>query len=172
MPTYIDSPPDGTELEALAGDVVYEYVMLQNTAMWCLTTREAAAKAPTGRERAERLMQADAFLESFLTHARNLHHFFACNLRLDDQSLRVGDDVFALDYIDDWRPAGKALQHLQTSIRSINKRVHHVTAYRQRVPKSTDSGSIGDIVNAADSVWRDFTSRVSSESLHWFAVPA
>ena len=31
-------------------------------------------------------MRADAYLESALTHARNLSHFFSCNLKTEDLS--------------------------------------------------------------------------------------
>jgi hypothetical protein len=170
MPPYANTPPEPDELEALSEDVVYEFVMLHNTSVWCVEARMQSARATSDLGRIELSMRGDAYLESFLIHARNLHSFFAGNVTRDDDGNRKGDDLFALDYLPDWRGNGRELQRLQSSIRTINKRVQHVTAYRHRVPKTDDSQGIGDIVNAAESVWDDFVSRLDGRSV-WFNVP-
>ncbi len=171
MTKYEATPPRSDELEGLAGDIVYEFVMLQNTALWCIEARVLRDRS-TGVKMAELSMRADAYLESALTHARNLAHFFSCNLAFDEDGNREGDDVFAVDYLPDWKPKGRDLEALRSTVRSVNKRVHHITAFRQRAPKSDDSGDITKIVDGSKSVWARFTEALSPDCQGWFQVPA
>ena len=170
MTKYEATPPRGNELEGLASDIVYEFVMLQNTTSWCIEARRLRDRA-SGVTKAELSMRADAYLESALTHARNLAHFFSCNLALAEAGDRDGDDVFAVDYVSDWKPKGRDLEVLRSTVRSVNKRVHHITAFRQRVPKADDAGDMITIVDAAKSVWARFTKALPPDRQGWFRVP-
>jgi hypothetical protein len=170
MTKYEATPPQADELEGMAGDIVYEFVMLQNTTSWCIEARLRRDRS-SGVRKAEPSMRADAYLESALTHARNLAHFFSCNLGFDEDGNRDGDDVFAVDYLPDWKPKGRDLEVLRSTVRAVNKRVHHITAFRQRVPKADDAGDMITIVDAAKFVWARFTKALPPDHQVWFRVP-
>jgi len=115
--TYQNVPPTKEELDALTDDLNYEIGMA-----WYMA--RIAIPGSSGPEQ-------NAFKESLLIHTRCLMDFF--------NSRPVLDDVVATQYAPDWDPAvdgGRELAWLNERLdQFINKRVAHLTAYRQRVPK-------------------------------------
>ncbi len=83
---------------------------------------ETAARVPSIPSRASlgEFVRAVALLESFLVHARNLDGFLSDRGWLDT-------DVNASDFVDGFveRPLEEEL------VRSINRRLQHITTYRQ-----------------------------------------
>lgn len=138
-----NSPPTDAELRALAHDVSYEINMF-----WHLC-RIAIPKS-SGPEQ-------DALKEAALIHARCLMAFFNSEPKMDD--------VVATHYVPEWDPdrdGGKELRWLKERLDTlINKRVAHLTAYRQRVPK--ESHLVDEILLKMMTVVKRFTAMVPSD---------
>jgi len=115
--SHHNAPPTAADLLALTADLNYEIGMT-----WYLA--RVAIPGSSGP-------QQNALKESLLIHARCLMDFFNCK--------PWGDDVIASHYVPEWDPAqdgGPELAWLNAHLELfINKRVAHLTAYRQRVPK-------------------------------------
>jgi hypothetical protein len=117
-PNPDNSPPRPDELPALAQDVSYEITMFWHMA-------RVAIPSSTGPEN-------DAFKVAMLIHARCLMDFFNVKPVLDDV---VASHFTLWDPVED---GGDELAWLNENlVVLINKRVAHLTAYRQRVPKES-----------------------------------
>jgi len=146
-----NSPPRDDELEALARqDVCYEIGMFLYTA-----TRITQPVSDDDR---------NALRESMLIHARCLMDFLACRPRKDDLSA----DLYA-----DWSPeidGGSELAWLEENLGTmIDKRVAHLTAYRQRVPKDSTL-FVQTIVRCMDSLIPRFLDKLNPDKIEWFAT--
>ena len=117
-------------------DVRYEHEMLAVAAdrVLNLAVDMRAAEDEGDDETLGRLgIDRNAWVEVYLLHLRNLAHFYGGRPR--------HDDVVASHYAESWTAAdgGDDLKDLQLQVRSHNKRLAHITAYRQRVPKDDDA---------------------------------
>jgi hypothetical protein len=108
-------PPTQSELELLADDVVYEINHFWNASVFIL-----------GQLRGD--VEGNLHREAMLIHARCLMDFFLCDPKKDD--------VVASMYVLEWDPAADGREELawleNNLVMYINKRVAHITAYRQR----------------------------------------
>jgi len=111
-------PPTESELDLLSHDVIYEIEHFWNASVSILVGQR------TGWE-------SNLQKEAMLIHARCLMDFFLCDQRKDD--------VVASMYVPDWDPTvdgGTSLAWLDSNLGMfIDKRVAHITAYRQRCEK-------------------------------------
>lgn len=146
-----NSPPRDDELEALAReDVCYEIGMFLYTA-----TRITQPVSDDDR---------NALRESMLVHARCLMDFLACDPRKDDLSA---------DRYADWAPeidGGVELAWLEENLGTmIDKRVAHLTAYRQRVPKDPTL-FVQTIVRHMGALIPRFLDKLHPDKVGWFAT--
>lgn len=111
--------------------------------------------------------EGECVLESFLVHSRNLASFFGNPP--EDRSDR--DDVYAVDYQRAWRGTGADLKKLTDAARHINKRVQHITAYRQRVTAADDEAERSDMRRMRDgarATWNKWYELLPAERKSWF----
>jgi hypothetical protein len=142
-----ESRPRDDELEALASDVVYEIEMFRHSAR--------RISSSFGRD-------PNAFREAMLIHARCLMDFFLCDGRKDD---------LEADRYAHWDPAndgGPELEWLENNLGTlIDKRVAHLTAYRQRVPKEAHL-LVLKIQNELTTVVNRFLDKLHPDKRPWF----
>lgn len=147
MPTD-DQPPTADELASLVGDVAYEVNQF---------TFSANRSSEIAMQMRHLTMERNAHVESMLIHARCLVDFFNNHPRLDD--------LVASHYVSDWSPeedGGEALAWLEDNLgRFIDKRVAHLTAHRQRVPKQDEARFIGEVTLRVEIVLRVFRARLT-----------
>ena len=147
------------ELPALAPHIYYELSMMH-------AAKTALQRIPTMRSPEQNALR-NAWVESFLVHARSLMDF------LGDPIRAIGDDVVAAHYVSEWtkNDAEPELTRLAARLRShVNKRVAHVTAYRVRVEPAGDpeEPDLGLALADFDAIWIRFTDRLSAEQRTWF----
>ena len=157
---YANVPPTAAEIDKLTEDVRYERLMFDLTSEWCRAERRKSA-ASDGFVMAEAIMRSNAYLEALIIHTRNLYDFFKSTIPKDKTGTRIHDDVFAVDFVSDWQAPSKAMATLRELIQSTNKRTHHITAYRQRVPKTDDSKQLEEIYSIVADLWDQFLRRTS-----------
>ena len=104
-------------------------------------------------------LDQNAFKESFLIHARCLMDFFNGDPR--------GDDLVASHFAPNWNPArdgGEELKWLTDNLdQFINKRVAHLTAYRQRVPKESEPYFIETVQRDIQTVVERFLAQLPDD---------
>jgi hypothetical protein len=158
---YQPRPPEPHELQALAAEFFYEYVMMATAGM----SLEALAPGsdPDLSDEAFDMLR-NAWVEALLMHTRNLVAFF--------KSKPKGDDVVAHHYVPDWTEVhgGDDLVWLDGMLRSINKRTAHITAYRVRVPKADDGRGVYDVCARVNRVWDRFRQLLTADQVAWFQI--
>jgi hypothetical protein len=102
-----------------AGAYAYEVEML--LASLNLTLESPGEGSTNASERAA----ANAYLESYLVHVRNLIEFFLSPARTRD------DDILASDFLESaWTPSGEHVDRLRGLVDEIHKRLSHLTRRR------------------------------------------
>ena len=170
--SYKSTPPRGNELKALMGEVRNEHDMLIFASVRFLeaanelyvvvqTTTESDNDPRIARLTAER----NGWIEVFLVHLRSLTHFYISESRQDD--------VVARHYARGWKRAdgGADLEWLLAMSRSTNKRIGHITAYRQRVPKADDARLMLDVHEHLTPVVNAWRRQLTDEQIKWFDDP-
>jgi hypothetical protein len=159
--SYSDRPPDPSELEALAAEFRYEYVMMATAGM--SLDALAPGNDPELAEEEYDLLR-NAWVEALLMHTRNIVEFF--------KSKPTRDDVVAHHYVADWTEAdgGPELAWLDGMTRSINKRMAHITAYRVRVPRQDDGRGVHDVCLTVHRLWDQFRLRLTEQQAEWFQI--
>jgi len=145
--TYAETPPTEAELEELVNDLNYEIWMFHE-----LATIELPEVGPISEGGAV----VNAVIEAILVHCRCLMDFFGNSPKKDD--------VVAGHFVPDWDPVkdgGAELAWLEEHLGVvIDKRVAHLTAYRQRVPKEETAELVMDVFNAVVAVVKRFHARL------------
>jgi hypothetical protein len=145
---YDSQPPRPDELRGLADDVDYEMFMFTYLAR-SLTSAQT--------------VEQNALREAMLIHARCLMDFFACRPQKDD--------VVACHYVT-WDPVAdgaKELEWLKANLHTfINKRVAHITAYRQRVSKDQDAQFVAEVDSNVATLVDRFRVKLDARDLGWF----
>jgi hypothetical protein len=158
----VTPPPD--TLRELSTHVAYEVEMLIGSATRLLETQ-------TG------LLDRRAHAESFMLHARQLHHFF---YRTPPQEIDVSPSapappLYAVDYVPDWetrRPARP--QVLETLARDVGRRVAHLTLDRivgQEYPVLEAARALLELIRTfRDAAPPDFTADLGPLTPPWDAA--
>jgi hypothetical protein len=138
-PAIDNRPPEPEELPALAGDVSYEMEQFFHS-----QRRVIELEAELHRVNMDRNSQ----VEALLIHSRCLMDFFACKPQKDD--------VVATHYVPTWDPetdGGPELAWLEATLGTyVDKRVAHLTAYRQRVDRDTEAQLVTRVAQAMATI--------------------
>ena len=162
---YVPDPPRDGELERLMSEVAYEHEMfnMASTRISEVDAKLEEALLASDRIRAGHLrLDQNGWIEVFLTHQRNLTEFYLSAPR--------GDDVVAHHYVKSWTEVdgGDSLQWLKADKGRINKRLHHLTAYRARVP--AERPTVYEIDFHMRTVFQLWAELLTQEQKRWFRL--
>jgi hypothetical protein len=161
-------------IEAIAGDVSYEWDMLRWTyeklryeegelLLSEVTDPQILTEFWFGTSHDDRLHSA--MLESFLLHARTLRDFF-----LDDKKKRP-DDVLAGDFFEvfeTWTEARPSLgPYLSQNKKRLDKSLAHIS-YARLDFKVASKWDISAVLRELDLIWQTFLKTLSPERRRWF----
>jgi hypothetical protein len=146
-----DVQPTAEELPGLARHVAYEIAMANLGATTLLDL---------GQPRQEGDLAWSAWVEILLLHSRVLTDFF--------HRPPHGDDLSASHYLPTWNPDSEDLVWLDGHVPEINKRVMHLTAYRDR--QESDGRDVGDTIRRLNTTTIDFLDRLSPDRRAWFPI--
>lgn len=142
---------DEATLEKFAGNVTYEIKMVKCTA-------QKLAQLGQGFER-------NAFLESFLTHVRNLYEFF-------EDSPKQKDVVSKYYAGSSWKtgPDFPVMCHINNAVkRKIHKLLAHLTLEREEYADANDtSWEVEKMTVDITKVWAYFLSKLPETKQLWF----
>lgn len=164
---YGDEPPAPDELPAMRHHVVYELTMFGRALNWAGEQRSKGGQLPEGDPRRQDYeRQANAYIESAALHARNLVEFFF-------KTSPYKDDVYARLYLPTWEPGkdsrGQPFKDaLDVAMRPFNKRILHITAYRERIPPLTEEPDAGELHRLISELWESFRAALDDEQRDGF----
>lgn len=134
--------------------------MLGRALNWCIEQRAFAGRTSIEVDRQLAIMKANAFFEASVVHCRNLVDFFT--------GRPTRDDVGAVDYLPSWSVPQDIEDELDKAMFPLNKRVFHVTAYRERVAKGTHDRNLHDVKDLLQRLWNLFLPALSGAQRNWF----
>jgi hypothetical protein len=151
MSSGTESSPTEAELPGLARHVAYELAMANLGASRLLAL---------GQPQENGDLVWSAWVEILLLHCRVLTDFFC--------RLPTRDDLSALHYLPEWDRNSEDLAWLDGHVPEINKRVMHLTAYRDR--QENDGRDVAETIRRLNLVMIRFLEGLPPDRREWFPI--
>lgn len=151
MSSEMEPPPTEAELPGLARHVAYEIAMANLGASRLLAL---------GQPQENGDFVWSAWVEVLLLHSRVLTDFFC--------RPPTRDDLSALHYLPGWDPNSEDLAWLDGHVPEINKRVMHLTAYRER--RESDGRDVTETIRRLNVVMIRFLEALPPDRRGWFPI--